>query len=257
MTSMHPSHDLYPNIPLIVRRVVNKFAHPFGINPFPRCFHYALKTPSTAQAFDHIYEQNLWGSEESRSGVGSTLIHTQRYRLALVALLKEREIRTMFDAPCGDMRWMPYVLREVSLNYHGGDVSPALITALRSTYPDLTFTPFDITRDAFPISDVWHCRDCLFHLPLADVKRALENFVRSEIPYALLTTHRARLMHQNLDLPGIGFRLLDLERAPFHLPPALAYLPDFRIGRDFPRYVGLWSREAIAKALSAKEHTNA
>ena len=57
------------------------------------------------------------------------------------------------------------------------------------------------------------------------------------------------MIHENLDLKGIGFRFLDLERAPISLPRPLAYVPDYKIGSDFPRYVGLWTREMIAEAL--------
>jgi hypothetical protein len=48
----------------------------------------------------------------------------------------------------------------------------------------------------------------------------------------------------------VGFRFVDLERAPFNLPKPLAYLPDYRRGFEFPRYVGLWSRTMIRDALA-------
>jgi hypothetical protein len=109
---------------------------------------------------------------------------------------------------------------------------------------------FDITSDKFPETDVWHCRDCLFHLPFSAVQQALDNFVSSEIPYALITSHRSLIMHKNLDVGYGGFRFLDLERAPFSLPVPLLRIPDYRKGRDFPRYVCLWTREQIAKSCS-------
>jgi hypothetical protein len=55
-------------------------------------------------------------------------------------------------------------------------------------HPGLVFIHFDITRDPFPASDVWHCRDCLFHLSFLDIAKALTNFQASAIPYALLTS---------------------------------------------------------------------
>jgi hypothetical protein len=232
---------------LLIRRIINRIGRPFGINPFPRAFEYALSSGSVA--FDTIYEENRWGSEDSRSGVGSALATTKNYRAALAALLKERGFTSMFDAPCGDLNWMPSLLAEVAIGYEGGDISAAVVTALQQRHPQMTIRQFDICRDGFPSADVWHCRDCLFHLPMADIRLALENFVASGISYALLTTHHARLLHKNLDLNGIGFRFLDLERAPLSLPRPLAYLPDYKLGSDFPRYVGLWSREMIATAL--------
>lgn len=238
-------------VPLLLRRVVNRIGRPLGINPFPRAFEYDLAAQHSAAAFDTIYEDNLWGSEASRSGVGSELAATRRYRAALAGLIRSRGFRSLFDAPCGDLNWMPSLLAEVPISYQGGDISAALVAALAKRHPALAVRQFDICRDAFPSADVWHCRDCLFHLPFADIRMALTNFVTSGIPYALLTTHRARFLHRNLDLRGVGFRFLDLERAPVSLPRPLAYLPDYRSGFDFPRYVGLWSREMIATALAA------
>lgn len=237
--------DQHAYIPLILRRMANKLAHPFGINPFARAFEYGL-AQDRAAAFDTIFNDNLWGSTDSASGVGSELDATAAYRAALAALCRDKAITRFFDAPCGDLNWMPALLAEHPMHYAGGDISPALIARIGAQYPDYALTPFDITTTPFPTADVWHCRDCLFHLPFADIGKALRNFAASSIPYALLTTHRARWLHKNLDLNGVGFRMLDLERAPFCLPPAIAYLPDYRTGKDFPRYVGLWSREAIA-----------
>ena len=144
---------------------------------------------------------------------------------------------------------MPELLKQTDLHYQGGDVSSSLVIELQKRHPDLAIQQFDICRDVFPKVDVWHCRDCLFHLPFSDIRKALENFVASEIPHALLTTHKAFLLHENLDVRGIGFRFLDLERAPISLPKPLVYLPDYERGNDFPRYVGLWSREMIQASL--------
>ena len=234
-------------VPLLLKRIANRIGRPLGINPFPRAFEYDLS--ATAGAFDTIYDENRWGSEDSRSGVGSELETTKHYRTGLAKLIRQRRFQSMFDAPCGDLNWMPKLLNEVRIHYEGGDISAAVVAPLQQRYPTLTIRQFDICRDEFPQADVWHCRDCLFHLPLAEVRRALENFAASAIPYALLTTHRAWLLHENLDLNGIGFRFLDLERAPIMLPKPLAYVPDYKAGSDFPRYVGLWTRDMIAESL--------
>ena len=237
-------------IPLLIRRVVNRVGRPFGINPFPRRFDYDYTSTTHEDRFEEIYQENFWGSEQSRSGIGSELHFTKHYRIALRKLIQVKGFRSLFDAPCGDLNWMPELLKEIPLVYQGGDISASLVQEVSRRYPNLKFSHFDICHDTFPRADVWHCRDCLFHLPFKDIIAALRNFVASEIPYALLTTHRAFLLHRNLDLNGIGFRFLDLERYPISLPRALTYLSDYRHGVDFPRYVGLWSRETIAMALA-------
>lgn len=244
---------------MLAKRIVNRLCRPFGINPFPRAFPNATTAQITdrADVFDSIYRSNFWGSDESRSGVGSEVDFSMAYLARLRALIGERGLTRMFDAPCGDLNWSIGLARDPGVAYVGGDISASLIADLRPKYPEVELTAFDICTDPFPEADVWQCRDCLFHLPFADIKRALENFARSSIPYALLTTHRARWLHRNLDVSLGGFRFLDLERPPIGLAAAEAYLPDYRKGSDFPRYVGLWSRAAIAEALALGKFTAA
>jgi len=248
---MHEGETTGPT--LLAKRIVNRLGRPFGINPFPRAF----PNPTTAQiaeraeVFDSIYRSNFWGSGESRSGVGSEVDFSMAYLARLRALIEKRGLKRLFDAPCGDLNWSIGLARDPGVDYSGGDISASLIADLRQQYPEVELSIFDICTDPFPEADVWHCRDCLFHLPFTDIRRAFENFARSSIPFALLTTHRARWLHRNLDVSLGGFRFLDLERAPIGLAKAEEYLPDYRKGTDFPRFVGLWSRAAIAGALAS------
>jgi hypothetical protein len=228
-------------------RIANALGKPFGVDPFPRSFPNpeTAGLASRAAAFDRIYRTNFWGSRESRSGLGSEAEFARAYRQRLQATLSDLGARRLFDAPCGDLNWIAELAREPEIDYLGGDISEALIADLKERFPDIPVRLFDVCSDPFPEADVWHCRDCLFHLPFADIRRAFENFAASTIPFALLTSHKARL-HRNPDVTVGGFRYLDLEKPPISLPPAERYLKDYRLGRDFPRYVGLWRREAIA-----------
>jgi hypothetical protein len=245
-------------IRLLAVRLANALGKPFGIDPFPRAFPNDAKAESADRhaVFDRIYRTNFWASGESRSGLGSETGFAAAYRDRLHQCLVDIGARRWFDAPCGDLNWVLPLARDPAIEYIGGDISASLIADTQRCYPDVELRVFDVCADAFPEVDVWHCRDCLFHLPFADIRRALENFTRSAIPFALLTTHRAR-MHRNLDVGVGGFRYLDLERPPISLPRPKRSLKDYRLGIDFPRYVGLWEREAIARALERSARTDA
>jgi hypothetical protein len=145
---------------------------------------------------------------------------------------------------------MAPLIAETGIEYVGGDISSLVVEEGRCRHPTLDLRVFDITKDSFSEADVWHCRDCLFHLPFEAIRRALSNFASSSIPFALITSHRAHFLHRNLDVGFGGFRFLDLQRAPIMLPGPLERIPDFTVGRDFPRYVCLWSRAQITDALS-------
>ena len=240
------------NSSLFAKRVLNKIGRPYGINPFPRSFanHLATGDVQRSGVFDAVYLNNFWGSTQSRSGLGSELEFTADYRLELSALIRQLDIKSIFDAPCGDMNWMQLILKEHQIEYIGGDISKSLVELLKEQFPKLDVRRFDICVDRFPPVQLWHCRDCLFHLPFTDIKKALKNFVDSDIPYALFTTHRARFLHKNLDVSIGGFRYLDLNRPPFNFPPAIKYLKDYKKRVDFPRFVGLWTKDTVAAILN-------
>lgn len=227
----------------IAQRICNRLTHRFGIKPFPVTFNSSLPEVGSTGVFDAIYHTNYWESAESRSGGGSTIAATALYRAQLIDWLNRLSIRSKFDAPCGDLNWMPLVLEQVDLHYIGGDISIGAVEDARQRRPDLDIRHFDIRSDLFPDVDLWHCRDTFFHLSFADIGRALANASKSNIRYAAITTHKAKML-RNLDIETGGFRLLDLERPPFNLPRPIAYLNDTKKG-TFPRFVGIWEREQL------------
>lgn len=182
--------------------------------------------PSLSGVFSDIYRDNGWGDEESRSGPGSTLRHTERLRIELPVLLKDLEVTTLLDAPCGDFNWMRTVSFEPGLSYIGGDIVPSLIERLQSEEQTdkHTFICLDVVHDELPSADLWFCRDCWMHLPNDAVIRALENFAKSDIAYLLTTSFNIFL--PNVDIEAGSCRMLNLGRAPFSLPRPLRSLWD-------------------------------
>lgn len=234
----------------LLARIANRLGRRWGIRPYPwvneRGFD-AVDGDNRA-IFDRIHDLNYWGSDESVSGGGSTGERTCEYAAALSRLIEQRGWRSLFDAPCGDLNWIGAVIDATGVSYRGGDVSEQALAAARQRRPDADLRLFDIRSDPFPEADVWHCRDCLFHLSFDDGLAALRNFARSKVEWALLTTNTARLL-RNLDIETGGWRLLDLEREPFNLPPPVLSLRDYPSRTEFPRFVSLWPRETIAKAV--------
>lgn len=232
----------------LFQRALNRFGQPYGFKPFAVA---RERTDEPAddrrKVFEEIYEQNYWGSGESRSGPGSELRGTERYRKALIDFLQRRDIKSMFDAPCGDLNWMGEVIKATNIHYIGGDISEGVVERARERHPDLDLRRFDICADPFPDVEVWHCRDALFHLSFHDIWLALENAAKSSIKLALITNHRPRML-KNLDINTGGWRCLDLERAPFNLAKPDEYIPE-SLPPAFPRAVGVWRIEALREAV--------
>lgn len=51
--------------------------------------------------FENIYKSNSWGDKESLSGPGSSMKYTENVRKLISHVIKEYEIRSFLDAPCG------------------------------------------------------------------------------------------------------------------------------------------------------------
>lgn len=166
--------------------------------------------------FSRIYKNNIFGSKESRSGSGSTMEQTKYIREVLPELLRELNVKTMLDVPCGDFNWMRHV--DLSgIHYIGGDIVEDLVQKDTQEFAsaDREFRMLNIITDDLPKVDLILCRDCLVHMSFADGQKAIENFKRSGATYLLTTTFTDRPVNQ--DLYGI-WRTLNLQIAPYNLP---------------------------------------
>lgn len=201
------------------------------------------------ETFETIFVENRWQSDESRSGDGSTLDQTKILRGRLPRLMRSLEAKTLLDAPCGDFNWMQAVKFAEGITYIGGEIVPVLVDNLNALHqrPGREFVQLDIVSDPLPDADVWLCRDVLFHLSAAEIRTALENFVRSNIRYLLTTTYD--FVTENADIRSGGFRFINLRLAPFNFGPPRQTIDDF-LAPEPPRRLGLWTREDVASALA-------
>ena len=171
--------------------------------------------------FTHIYRTNLWGGDESRSGLGSALAETAQLRAAIPAVLSDVGARNLLDIPCGDFGWMSGVELE-GIDYTGADIVEEIVARNRERFESASrrFVRLDLVSDPLPRADVVLCRDCLVHLSFEKIFRALENVARSGSRYLLTTTF---LEHEtNEDAEDGDWRMLNLERPPFSFPAPLA-----------------------------------
>lgn len=103
-------------------------------------FQQVLARGSVEDRFTWIYKTNYWQSDESVSGVGSTLEYTENLRKELPLLISKYSISRVFDAPCGDFNWMRHLLPVINVNYIGGDIVRPLIDEHNQKYKTSTIT---------------------------------------------------------------------------------------------------------------------
>jgi SAM-dependent methyltransferase len=207
-----------------------------------------LQGRSAQEVFALIHAHNHWGSAESVSGSGSERAQTAALVQALPPLLQQFNVRSLLDVPCGDLNWMQHV--DLSgVRYIGGDIVPAVVEADRQRFahrPELSFQHLDLLQDPLPAVDLVLVRDCLVHFSLADVHRALANIRRSGARYLLTTTFTR--VAENRDIVTGDWRPLNLQAAPFLLPPPVALIDEQCTegnGRYSDKAMGLWEVAAL------------
>jgi hypothetical protein len=106
---------------------------------------------SLVDRFTLIYHLNIWGSQESVSGPGSTVAKTESIRGLLPILFKKFQIRSILDVPCGDFNWMQ-LLDLQGISYIGGEIVEPLVRELNMKFSSdgISFIQMDITKVSLP-----------------------------------------------------------------------------------------------------------
>jgi hypothetical protein len=185
--------------------------------------------------FERIYYTKGFGSDrESISGAGSSLKNTESIRDFLPKVVKQLEIKTIFDVPCGDLNWLSRINLDVEL-YIGADIVPEIIENNRRLYGTdrKIFTICDATRGEIPQVDLILCRDLFIHLPNDAVIKVIKNFKNSGSKFLLASTYADV---ENSDLQTKGRRFLNLQQPPFSFPKPLQLFKE----NEPLKFIGLW-----------------
>jgi SAM-dependent methyltransferase len=197
--------------------------------------------------FTTIYEEHLWGSEETVSGSGSKIEHTKKIVHEIPRIISDLKVKRILDAPCGDYNWFRLIERDDNISYIGGDIVEALVISNQERYgnDNTRFIHLDITNDALPEADLWLCRDCLSHLSNDNIFKVISNFLNSDITYLLASNHPNCKKNTNI-LTGQS-RLLNLELPPFSFCEPLLSVEDKIEGSGFAAHLALWEKRQLRR----------
>jgi hypothetical protein len=189
---------------------------------------------ATARIFQQIYETNVWGCAESRSGAGAARSATRSIVQQLKAFFATNSVLTVLDAGCGDMNWMDEA--SVGLTYYFGvDIVADMIQQnirLNQHRTGLFFGVADICRDPLPKVDVIVCRHVLTHLPNDQIQLALKNFTQTGACWLIATSYYDC---DNQDTQPGFWRRINLTSQPFALPEPL-----LKIAEGGACWLGIW-----------------
>lgn len=207
--------------------------------------------------FTKIYQENIWGGAESKSGKGSDTAQTEYLKPKLIELINKLGIKILIDAPCGDCHWIYSTIPSMNITkYIGIDIVSDLIKNLQIQYAmdkNMQFEQKDIVTDSLPKGDLLLCRDCLVHLSYEEIKFFLQNFINSEITYLLTTTFSYnRGLASYVDNSHFWHPLV-LWNKPISLPLPIELINEQCTQIDSEnsyedKSLGLWTRNQIKEA---------
>jgi hypothetical protein len=215
-----------------------------------------LRKDNMEEKFQLIYERELWGSKESKSGLGSELEYTLPLRSWLIENIPMLDVKKLIDAPCGDFNWMRFVLEEVNVEYLGLDIVDSIVKRnnLLFSKPNLSFARANICEDAIPGADLIIVRDCLFHLSDRDINDFLENLNKTDYKYLMTTTHIVNDCYQNENIITGDFRIIDLFSSPYSFPlnKVVARVNDYPPNYPIKREMILLEKKDVPKSIYLK-----
>jgi hypothetical protein len=214
---------------------------PFDVEHFKKLADRGIRY-STGDVFGQIYRTNHWGGDTSKSGRGSDGDQTGEVAAGLRRIVAACGVRVLLDLPCGDFNWMKGAGLEIA-KYIGGDIVPELVSINRERHGSESreFAVLDISAGPLPDADLLFCRDCLVHLSNDDIGKALDVIRRSGIRYLLTTTFTE--CDGNADIVTGDWRIINLEKPPFSLPPPLELINEKCTeggGTYSDKSLGLW-----------------
>jgi hypothetical protein len=208
---------------------------------------------TTGSAFDGVYNRGVWGQSlelqspsffytygiparllrASSSGPGSVIgPATARSLEFLSEIVRQFNITSMLDAPCGDVNWQfqSWELDSLAV-YVGLDIVRSVVELDQQRFwvhTNKLFLHWDLARCALPHYrmqgerathpfDMIHMRDVIQHLPLASGKAVIENVRRSGARWLVANTYETQ-PHNN-DVYEGGWYPANLGVAPFDLEP--------------------------------------
>jgi hypothetical protein len=204
---------------------------------------------SKTSAFDKVYNTAAWGSpvqkasdfysdavwppkeRKSASGHGSDLGYaTQVSMQVLQGAIRQFDVRTMIDVPCGDANWIFDSLETDTLElYIGLDIVKRVVEATAARlahHSNKIFRHWDGAKCPLPkivhgtverSADLVHARDVLQHLKLEQGMQFLCHVFQSGARVFVTTTFPGNV--KNKAIREGDFYMNDLTTKPFNLPP--------------------------------------
>lgn len=157
------------------------------------------------------------GKIETYSGPGSLIMNTDLLVLNLNKFIKDYNIKSIIDIPCGDFNYMSTINLE-NVDYIGYDVSVNAINMCnnKNDKSNIKFGVLDATKEELSYADLIIVKDLFLHLSFEDIEKILSNVKNSKCKY-FATSRYSHGTEQNINQPtGLSARAIEVTTHPFY-----------------------------------------
>ena len=207
--------------------------------------------------FNSIYQSKHWVQDEnifperfiSISGHGSNINTDQSNNLisSLSDFIKNYQISSLLDMPCGDFLWMNELLKKNKIiKYLGIDIVNDIIKKNKIKYENekIKFSNFDIidfyTNENF---DLVIMRDFFIHINNADIKKVLSNIQKMNIDYFAFENYD---ISKNEDVITGRHRKVNLKLDPFNLGDPIFFFKDY----EKDKYIYFYKKNSLINKIN-------
>jgi hypothetical protein len=214
------------------------------------------------KAFVDVYDKKIWTHKEPNvplSGTGSTLPRTEMARQAIRTVIAGYGIKSIIDAPCGDLTWMQTLFPffdEHGVKYTGLDIVPSVIESNTRNFTSYKFKLHDLANDTMSTADLIFSREALQHMNAAEVIKTLDKINKSGSKYLLMTHYFAGTKEENLrTLKDGNANIVNFLLEPYNLVAPIALFTDGHIDRNNPtmEYLALWELPLKYKKMEGNQ----
>lgn len=139
--------------------------------------------------FTFVYEQAIWGSDNSRayrgsSGDGSEQYYNiKEYIPFLRKFIQDHEIKQIADLGCGNFKCGPLIYGDLDINYTGYDVYNSVILNNRQIHPNYSWVTLNFCKDPTKIlpADLCILKDVLQHWSSDEIYNFLDYIVSQQL----------------------------------------------------------------------------
>jgi hypothetical protein len=174
--------------------------------------------------FTHIYENNVWGNNNSTeyngsSGGGSEInFNRDTYIPFLKKFITDNNIKTIVDLGCGDFRCGKLIYDDLNILYNGYDAYKKIIdyNSKQYLFSKYSFTHLDFcnNKESILTGELCILKDVIQHWSLENINTFLDYLIEYKKFKFILICNCCDQVQDNTDISNGGSRPLSCEYFP-------------------------------------------